>query len=122
MTSLNHNRVLGILFIMVLAGGLGFLAVRPTQASKPAVQAEVVPTGPQQKLIKGLLAEKRAYDAQKDGEVAGAVKQLMSSLTDPDTGELGLNLVKWSPTTDNADGVKFVRQSSLAAPSQEQPK
>lgn len=122
MVKLNRGTTLGVIVSIVLVLVLGTLAVRPTQANKPAIQAEVVPTVQQQKLVKDLLMEKRVYDAQKDGEITGAVKQLMSIITDPDTGEPGLVLAKWSPTTDNADGVKFVRQSSLATPSQEQPK
>jgi len=112
-----RNAVLGILFVIALTFSLGFLAIRSTKADKPtAAQQEVTLTPQQQKPVKELMVEKKAFDDRKDGEISGALRMLMSQIIDPSTGEVGLDPARWMPkaTDDGQNGFKFVR---VAAPS-----
>src|SRR6185503_20914953 len=96
-TRLNRNAVLVTLFFALLACSLAFLATRTTKADKdkPA-PVEVVPTLQQQKPIQDMMAEKKALNERKEGEISGALKMLMSQTVDPTTGKVGLDPEKWS--------------------------
>lgn len=91
---------------LLILSALALTSLRAAGAS-PA-QPEVVPSASQQKPIADLLAEQKRINDQKQAEISGAVRYLMSQLQDPVTKQVGLDPQKWQPTP-SAEGVKFVQ-------------
>ena len=102
---INRNAAIAASLVVVLVCSLVFLAMRSTKAAQP----EVIPTAQQQQPVKDLLAEKEKLIKQKEAEIGGAIKMLMSQLVDPTSGKTGLDPNKWTPQGDGLDGFKFVQ-------------
>lgn len=111
------NRLIIITIIAVVVACALVLALRARGASAAPAQPEVVPSPAQQKPILDLLAEQKRMNEQKNAEISGASRMLMSQLFDPITKQTGLDPTKWTGTVTSDGGLRFIQiPQSPAAP------